>query len=196
MPHKSKPPTTTDSPERFSLSTRGYATVALCPGPAYVTALDGSWDRLSSERAQWAYAHGLQPVDGAYLRELSRRPLTLTQLGEALAVFSQTTQMVALAMEQLHGLGLIEAVKDDTVEGSEPREQAIQTELTAALDDLQLLLASVEKEDLLDRRTAGVTLRRAMSRVVAARRFAQVTRDPESVDEPTRARAPSEPETD
>ena len=158
-----------DSPQlRFSLSTRGYAAVALRPNPASAKAVDGG-ERLDSERAQWAYAHGLQPLDGAYLSELERRPLTLRQLGEALAILSQTSHMVKRTMLELQSLGLVEPAPGLSLLRC---EKAIETELSAALNDLEFVLSSIEDEGQLARRTASVTLRRAMSRVVAARRFA------------------------
>ncbi len=155
---------------RFSLSARGHATEAMCPESAYVTAEDGSWDRKSSERAQWAYTHGLEPMDGAYLRELRRRLLTLSQLGEALAIYGQSSEMVGEAMDRLLSLGLV--IKDE-IRPDIAAPVAIDAELTAALEDLQLLLENVETAGVLDGRTASVALRRAMSRVIAARRYTQ-----------------------
>ncbi len=171
------------SPHRYSLSARGFATAALCPEPPSNNTLDGSWDRLQSERAQWAYAHGLDPLDGAYLYELSRRPLTVGQLGEALAILSQTSQMVEQAVVKLGSLGLVEQTQqDDEGEQSPPARQAVEAELSAALDDLHLVLTSFEDESHPKHRTAGVTLRRAIGRVVAARRLSSAQSFP-SADE-------------
>lgn len=170
---QTKPPPTRPSYSlhRYSLSARGFATAALCPERPSNSATDGSWDRLHSERAQWAYAHGLEPLDGVYLSELSRRPLTVGQLGEALAILSQTSQMVQQAVVKLGSLGLVERAQGDDGEWSPPARQAVEAELSAALDDLHLVLTSFEDKVHPKHRTAGVTLRRAIGRVVAARRF-------------------------
>ena len=65
---------------------------------------------LVAERTSWASLHGLEPDDGAYLLELSFRPLTMGQLGEALAVYSQTREMVSATVQRLVVHGLIEVV--------------------------------------------------------------------------------------
>jgi len=64
---------------------------------------------FEAARAGWATAHGLEPDDGAYLVELVERPLTLSQLSEALAICSQTREMVVLTMERLVSRGYVEA---------------------------------------------------------------------------------------
>ncbi len=170
---KTPSPWANRSPQRFKLSARGFATAALCPKRPAEHATDGSWERLHSERAQWAYAHGLQPLDGAYLCELRRRPLTLSQLGEALAVLGQTSQMVALAVAQLGGLGLVEPAPGSISDDRGAPRQDVEAELSAALDDLQHVLRSVENQGELAHRTAGVKIRRAVGRALAARRFAR-----------------------
>jgi len=155
---------------RYMLSPRGYAAEAVCPVAAYPTSPDGSWDRLSSERAQWAYSHGLRPVDGAYLRELRRRRLTMSQMSEALAAFGQSAQMVHRAVARLQRLEMLEVtLLDDAPQV--PQQQAIDRELAAALEELGSVLADVDAAHRLDRRTASVAIRRAMGRVVAARRW-------------------------
>ncbi|MCR9165339.1 MAG: hypothetical protein ACE37F_24035 [Nannocystaceae bacterium] len=158
------------SVQRFTLSPRGYAIEAMCPGRAFVTQLDGSWDRLNSERAQWAYSHGLEPVDGAYLHELRRRRLTASQLGEALAVFGESSQRIERCLHRLADLGLIEPTLLDT-DPELPAQLALDGELDAALEDLHRVLTEVDGTEALDRRQASVILRRAMARVIAARRI-------------------------
>lgn len=163
--------------ERIWLSTRGFATEAMCPVAAFITADEGSCERLTSERDQWAYCHGLEPLDGEYLRELRRRPLTLSQIGEGLAILGQTRQMVEGAVHRLRALGLVESSEPDTAD-LQPRTEAIEVELVAALEDLNAVLEEVETDAPLDRRTAGLVLRRAMSRVLAARHYAGVLTAP------------------
>jgi hypothetical protein len=65
---------------------------------------------LASERAAWARVHGLEPDDGAYLVELSFRPLTINQLGEALAIYSQTREMVSETVDRLVVGGFLRVV--------------------------------------------------------------------------------------
>lgn len=94
---------------RFCLSSTGRTTeaayrsgVARARGP----------DRralFESERSQWALAHRLEPDDGVYLVELVLRPLTLAQLGEGLAICSQTRDMVKRAVERLVERGYVVA---------------------------------------------------------------------------------------
>ena len=55
----------------------------------------------SAARFAWASTHRLEPDDGAYLFELSFRPLTMNQLGEAVATYSQTREMVATTVQRL-----------------------------------------------------------------------------------------------
>jgi hypothetical protein len=92
---------------RFRLSTRGHSTEA-----AYrhtVTSMPGRIrPRLNvPASAQWAAEHGLDPDDGPYLVELASRPLTIAQLGEALAIHSQSREMVALAVDRLLCRGFV-----------------------------------------------------------------------------------------
>jgi hypothetical protein len=61
-------------------------------------------------RSEWARSHGLEPDDGAYLVELSARALTLKQLGEALAVCSQSREMVLLTIRRLVARGFVRQV--------------------------------------------------------------------------------------
>jgi hypothetical protein len=92
---------------RFRLSARGHTTEA-----AYrdsVTRMPGRIrPRLDvPASARWANEHGLDPDDGPYLVELASRPLTLGQLGEALAIHSQSQEMIALAVDRLLCRGLV-----------------------------------------------------------------------------------------
>ena len=129
---------------------------------------------MRGERSEWAYSHGLEPFDGTYLQELCARPLTLRQLGEALAIFGQTTEMVEVAVGRLQLLGFVQPVGED-LRKHLPLHEAIRVELTAALRDLEVVLAGFENNEPLDGRTASAALRVAMSRVMAARRFLQLS---------------------
>ena len=155
---------------QFLLSPHGRTVEAMLPGLPHLTTLDGSWDRLTSERAQWAYTHGLHPADGIYLSELRRRRLTLHQLGEALAVFGQDRGAVSVTVRRLCALALVDTIPDDGQGDSIP-DDAVARELTAALEALTVVLAEVEGDGPLERRTASVAVRRAMGRVIAARRY-------------------------
>jgi hypothetical protein len=69
--------------------------------------------------ASWAHTHGLEPADGPYLVELSARPLTLKQLGEALAIHGQSRQMIGEAVERLILTGFLRI--DAAVTARSPR---------------------------------------------------------------------------
>jgi hypothetical protein len=69
------------------------------------------WKRrpdFESGREQWARAHGLEPRDGAYLVELASGAHTLRELGEGMAIFSQSHQMVVQTLTRLVSLGVVE----------------------------------------------------------------------------------------
>ncbi len=152
----------------FVLSAHGYAVEALCPPAALVTATDGSWERLIAERAQWAYSHGLEPSDGEYLREFRRRGLTLSQLGEALAVHGQTAQRVCGALDRLRSLELVEEL-DAEEPANDPTDSRAAAELHVALGELSRKLSRAAVERALDPRSGSIAIRRAIHRVIAAR---------------------------
>jgi hypothetical protein len=52
-------------------------------------------------RLEWADTQGLEPSDAPYLVELIFRPLTLAQLGEALAIHGQTREMIRESVDRL-----------------------------------------------------------------------------------------------
>jgi hypothetical protein len=55
----------------------------------------------------WAGEHGLEARDGPYLVELASRPLTVEQLGEALAIHGQTREMIGVTVQRLVSKGLV-----------------------------------------------------------------------------------------
>jgi hypothetical protein len=62
---------------------------------------------FASASASWAAKFELHPDDGMYLTEIGERPLTLSQLGEALAVCSQSQEDIKRCLVRLLGVGLV-----------------------------------------------------------------------------------------
>lgn len=58
----------------------------------------------------WAQQHDLRPEDGMYLSEIAAGPITIAELGVALAVCSQSRAAVAEHVERLVKAGLVVAV--------------------------------------------------------------------------------------
>lgn len=101
--------------QRFSLSGRGRILAA-----AYRKGIveAGSQRDHSAPRdhgafaaacASWAAQFELHPDDGMYLSEIAERPLTLSQLGEALAICSQSHEDIKRCLSRLLGVGLVVA---------------------------------------------------------------------------------------
>lgn len=101
---------------RLQLSDSGQLTVAAYR--SQVSAADGPLAHREhvDERMSWALGHGLEPDDGVYLLELASRPLTIGQLGEALAIHSRTRQMIVLAVERLLGHGFVDVFEEPVLE--------------------------------------------------------------------------------
>jgi hypothetical protein len=80
---------------------------------SHIAAVRGARAGTAFERARcaWASSHGLEPDDGAYLVELSTRPLTLKQIGEGLAVCSQSREMVLRTIGRLVSRGFVREVR-------------------------------------------------------------------------------------
>ena len=107
---------------RFCLSERGQASEA-----AYRHTVSPIGERIfrdvdAGANAAWADACGLHPGDGRYLVELAHRPLTLRQLGEALAVHSQTVEMIGATVERLVLTGFL------NIDRLDPRTRSQRTQ--------------------------------------------------------------------
>jgi hypothetical protein len=92
---------------RFDLSARGRTSEAAYRRSASMA--PGRRARSADGHASvvWAIEHGLEPADGPYLIELAARPLTLNQLGEALAIHSQSREMIGFAVARLVSKGFV-----------------------------------------------------------------------------------------
>lgn len=92
--------------QRFSLSNLGRSAAA-----AYRQHIVGAGGRghgaFAEASTSWATRFALLPDDGIYLSEIAERPLTVSQLGEALAICSQSTSDVKRCLERLLGAGLV-----------------------------------------------------------------------------------------
>jgi hypothetical protein len=103
-------PLTLGRAARFRLSTRGRSTEAAYRSQVDVTRGPARRTAFERARSDWAHSHGLEPDDGVYLAELRGGSLTLTQLGEELAVCGQKRDMISAALLRLVSRGLVERV--------------------------------------------------------------------------------------
>jgi len=161
----------TGKPARFSLSLRGFST-----NFAYQSCVATVTERpvrsaVQAACADWAYAHGLEPQDGAYLKELEDRPLTLRQLGEALAVSGQTREMIVSTVTRLVGMGFVEEAAGKLREAADPPPRRAADELSDALVELERVRDQLERPAPANRRLVVGSLRRAIRRVVSARNY-------------------------
>lgn len=156
---------------KFLLSSRGSSTEAAYR--AHVRVTRGSTRRLAFDgaRAEWAQAHGLEPDDGVYLSELSSGSLTLEQLGEGLAVCSQTREMISAALVRLISGGFVEQLTRGQTERNGPTHETAHEELVMAENDLVVARCDVGGGNAGGGRMITEPLRQAVFRVVAARRF-------------------------
>lgn len=161
----------TGDPARFCLSVRGFST-----NFAYQTCVATVSERPLRSAVQaacvdWADAHGLEPQDGAYLRELEDRPLTLNQLGEALAVSGQTREMIVSTVTRLVGMGFVEEAARHLRDATDPLPRRAADELSVALVELERVRDQFERNAAANQRLVVGSLRRAIRRVVSARNY-------------------------
>ena len=90
----------------------GYARTLVSAYRAGITAAGTSGDHGAFARASaaWAAKYELSPDDGMYLAELERTPVTLAQLGEALAVCSQSRDDISRCIKRLVRAGVVVAI--------------------------------------------------------------------------------------
>ena len=122
-------------------------------------------------REHWAWCHGTKPDDGPYLLEIAGGT-TRRQLGEALAICSQSVEMVASAVTRLHSLGLVRLLgARSTPLGVAPTLAVASGELEAALADYAVARGEVAPTPHRDRYVATPRFRHAMFRVISAQAF-------------------------
>jgi hypothetical protein len=86
---------------RLCLSVRGRASAAEFARASGSNRVVARLPVHADLRLVWAETEGLEPSDAPYLVELTFRPLTLAQLGEALAIHGQTREMINMAVDRL-----------------------------------------------------------------------------------------------
>lgn len=121
-------PTCQRSPFRFCLSTGGYAS-------AYTFHTDvgvHEGERRQAAMVQWSRQNCLELDDGLYLGELSRGPLTYGELGEAVAIFGHTQEMVAFGIARLLERELVCSLSKDAHAPGPPSIETMDVELVAA----------------------------------------------------------------
>ena len=96
--------------QRFTLSAYGRTVTA-----AYrsgIAAMGNHSERGGFEKAcaSWAEMFELRPEDGMYLMEVATKSVTLSELGEALAVCSQSRADVERCVQRLCAAGLVTPV--------------------------------------------------------------------------------------
>jgi hypothetical protein len=90
------------------LSTRGRS-VAAAYRESIGDAGGGRHGAFADASTSWATRFELMPDDGIYLSEIANGSLTVSQLGEALAICSQSQADVKRCLERLLGAGLVVA---------------------------------------------------------------------------------------
>jgi hypothetical protein len=93
--------------QRFTLSAHGRTVTAAYRSA--ISATRGS-DRRGAFHAaciSWAALFELRPEDGMYLAEVAAKSVTLAELGEALAICSQSRDDVLRCVRRLFDAGLV-----------------------------------------------------------------------------------------
>jgi hypothetical protein len=95
------------STQQFTLSSHGRTVAAAYRAEIAAASGRGSFDAACTA---WATRFELLPADGAYLTEIRSSPSTLRQLGEALAICSQSREDVRVSVTRLVEVGLVVTV--------------------------------------------------------------------------------------
>lgn len=96
--------------QRFTLSAYGRTVTAAYRSNIAAAGTAGGRGAFEAARAAWAELFELRPDDGMYLSEVANKSLTLAELGEALAVCSQSRDDVAKCVQRLFHAGLVTPV--------------------------------------------------------------------------------------
>jgi hypothetical protein len=96
--------------QRFTLSAYGRTVTAAYRSTIAATREPTGRGAFEAACAAWAELFELQPEDGMYLNEVSAKSLTLAELGDALAICSQSRDDVTRCVQRLFRAGLITLV--------------------------------------------------------------------------------------
>lgn len=96
--------------QRFTLSAYGRTVTAAYKSGIAAMGTNGARGGFEKACASWAEMFELRPEDGMYLTEVATKSPTLSELGEALAICSQSRQDVEKCVQRLCAAGLVTAV--------------------------------------------------------------------------------------
>jgi len=99
---------------RFVLSHQGRAVEADYMSAMAVARGKGGRGAFENARVDWASRHALEADHGFYLVEIRREPITISALGEALAVCSQSREDILRCVERLVEVGLVQGEEGET----------------------------------------------------------------------------------
>lgn len=96
--------------QRFALSAYGRTVTAAYLSSIAAVSGPGNRGAFQAACSAWAELFELRPDDGMYLAEVQAKSLTLAELGEALAICSQSRDDVTRCVQRLFQAGLVTLV--------------------------------------------------------------------------------------
>lgn len=97
--------------QRFALSAYGRTVTAAYLSSIAAVASPRGRGAFQAACSAWAELFELRPEDGMYLAEVHSKSLTLAELGEALAICSQSRDDVSRCVHRLFQAGLVTLVQ-------------------------------------------------------------------------------------